>query len=51
LADWQRSRTAAKSRDKQLANGHTGGLPGLSKKSDARLEMTRDIIIRRARVK
>jgi hypothetical protein len=51
LQAWQRSMTAAKSREQQLKNGHTGALPGLSKKSDLRIEMTRDQHVRRAREK
>lgn len=48
LQAWQRSMTAARSRETQLKNGHTGSLLGMSKKADVRVEMTRDLYIRRA---
>lgn len=42
------SRIAAKARDVQLQNGHTGAMIGLSRASDQRLEQMRDQQVRKA---
>ena len=36
--DFTRSQTAAKAREVQIANGHTGSIHGMSSKSDKRLQ-------------
>lgn len=43
LDNFGRSRLAAKARDVQLQNGHTGSIEGISKKANARLEQYKSV--------